>query len=77
MKYIKGDWVWVRPFTGFYKHSDERPCEIIDDKVEPCLLCDDSSCVEYPTLWMAPNDSGQRIPLYHVSECKIINYYYK
>lgn len=38
---------------------------------QPCLVCDDIECVEYPTCYIL--DAGGRpvAALYHVSECQM------
>ena len=68
-----GEWVKLPPNVGFVGESDRLPAQIQDDGNEPCLLCDDPDCVEWATLWTAPDPQaeGKRHALYHVPECQM------
>jgi len=38
---------------------------------EPCLVCDDVSCLEYPTCYILDVEGKVYGALYHVSECQM------
>jgi len=38
---------------------------------EPCLVCDDVSCREYPTCYILDAEGNAYGALYHVSECQM------
>lgn len=74
-----GDRVRLLPNSGFLSDSDRLPATIKDEpdwRWEPCLLeCGDPDCREWETLWSDPDpdQDGMRWPLYHVSECQMLD----
>lgn len=72
-----GDWVRLKPQSGFVRDSDRFIAEIREDgEVLLCLLpCGDICCREWSTLWTAPDplDGGKRQVLCHVSECRMLD----
>ena len=71
-----GDIVRLKANTGFVGDSDRLPAEIMpEDDPLPCMLCDDSDCIEWTTLWTVPDPecNGDRHVLCHVSECRMID----
>jgi hypothetical protein len=74
-----GEWVRLGPCSGFVLESDRLRAQIqpeADGEWEPCLLgCGDPDCREWVTLWTEPDSlhGGRRWPLYHVSECQMID----
>jgi len=72
-----GDWVWLKPNTGFVGESNRLRAEIQpeDDEGYPCYLdCGDDDCREWATLWTEPcPKTGKRYPICHVSECEMFD----
>ena len=72
-----GDWVWLKPNSGFVGESNRLKAQIaVDDEPEACLLnCDDPNCREWPNLATGPDYESEekRWPLYHVSECQMLD----
>lgn len=73
-----GEWVWLRPNSGFVGESHRLQAEIQpeqDGDWSPCMLdCGDPECREWINLWTAEDpDTGKRYPLYHVSECQMLD----
>ena len=77
-----GDWIWLKPNTGFVGESNRLKAEIIDIDPEYTALagpdphwCDDPTCIEWPNLLTAPDpeNKDQRWPLYHVGECEMLD----
>ena len=73
----EGDWVWLKPNTGFYGESHKRIAQIMPGEPEPCFLCSDKECQEWPNLFTAPDEAGFVSSLYHVSECEMLDEPYK
>jgi len=68
-----GEWVMVAPGAGFLATEDWKRAQIDpSSRREPCYGgCDDMYCTEWSDLSMAPDASGHRAALYHVSECQM------
>ena len=73
-----GEWVWLKPNSGFVGESARLKAEIMpepDEWYEPCHICDDPKCRCWNELWTEPdpNHDGKRHPLCHVSECQMLD----
>lgn len=73
-----GDWVWLKPNTGFVGESNRLKVQIQheeDSDAAPCIFddCKDPACREWYTLWTLPDPeaNGKRHVLCHVSECRM------
>jgi hypothetical protein len=40
-------------------------------ETEPCLVCDDLACLEYPTCYILDASGNVCGAMYHVSECQM------
>lgn len=70
-----GEWVWLKPYSGFVAESNRYKAEIIgleSDTDSCCMLCGDSKCREWPTLW-TEEINGKRHMLCHVCECQMLD----
>lgn len=73
-----GEWVRLKPYSGFVVESDRLRAEIQpeEDEPAPCLgLCDDDECREWATLLTErdPLANDERHMLCHVSECQMLD----
>ncbi len=73
-----GEWVWLAPGAGMVGESARLRAEIAEYfDPPPCIVssCNDPLCVEWPTLWTAPDPLSQnrRHTLCHVSECQMFD----
>ena len=70
-----GNWVWLKPNSGFIGRSHLLKAEIQpeEDNDTPCFECDDPDCREWVTLFTAPDDNGERHMLCHVPECRMLD----
>jgi len=70
-----GDWVWLRPYSGFVAESHRLRAQIQPEEgSSPCFLCDDPDCREWSTLWTEEDPgTGKRYVLCHVSECQMLD----
>lgn len=74
MPFELGDKVKKKEHAGFV--SEALVCLIpdIEDNhfPEPCFLCEDPGCREYPTLYVLDAEGNVLGSCYHVSECQMI-----
>ena len=70
-----GEWVWLKPNSGFVGESSRLKAEIRpEDDPPPCLCdCGDDECIEWSTLWTEEDEGGKRYMLCHVSECQMLD----
>ena len=74
-----GEWVRLKPYSGFVVDSDRLRAEIQPDEEGfemGCMLsCDDDGCREWATLLTEPDPEcgGERHMLCHVSECQMLD----
>lgn len=70
---VVGDWVWLKPNSGFIGRSNLYRAEIQpEDDPAPCFECTDPLCQEWSTLQSEPID-GKRYMLCHVPECRMLD----
>jgi hypothetical protein len=69
-----GDLVWLKPCSGFVAESHLKRVEVLDKVDGGCLLsCGDPACEEWDCWTVADEPGGERYPLYHVSECQMLD----
>ena len=69
-----GEWVWLKPLSGFVGESNRLKAEIQPEvDPPPCMFdCGDPDCREWQDLWTEPDPkTGKRYSLCHVSECEM------
>lgn len=70
-----GDWVWLKPNSGFVGESHRLRAEIQpEEDPAPCMFdCGDPECTEWATLWTEKDGDRGRHILCHVSECRMLD----
>jgi hypothetical protein len=68
-----GDWVWLLPNSGFTGNSNEFKVEIQPQEYEISCFCDDRQCREWLNVCTEPDENGERINFYHVSEHEMLD----
>jgi hypothetical protein len=69
----RGDWVWLKPNSGFYSNSDLEKMQLFTMDPDPCCLCDDKDCREWDVVSGPPEPGSCALILYHVSECQMLD----
>ena len=74
MRFNIGDRFTKKAGAGFV--GEPLPLCLIPDlpenhTPEPCFLCNDEQCVEYPTLYVLDTDGNIEGEFYHCSECQM------
>lgn len=72
-----GEWVWLKPNSGFVGNSHILRAIIFNGEPEPCMICNDPECQEWPTLLTERDERGAKHMLCHVSECQMLDEPYK
>ncbi len=75
-----GEWVWLKPHSGFTGQSHLLKVEVMPESTpaEPCFCnsdCHDDECREWLEVMTEPDpsNSGTRYILCHVSECEMLD----
>ena len=72
-----GDWVWLKPNSGFVSESNKYKAEIIGPESDTDFCwCSDPECREWPTLH-TEEINGKRHTLCHVGECQMLDEKYE
>lgn len=75
-KFKVGDWVWLKPLSGFLIGSEKLRAQILSDGYDYCRgCCGVDGCQEFEWATLAtepdPENNGVRHSLYHVCESRM------